>query len=72
MKKNLLKELILPAFWLFFFIVSSKSDAKNNELNRADNIELKNPDISSSEVTNGINNNSKAVKFTKALFLSGF
>lgn len=70
MKKNLLKELILPAFWLFFFVVSSKSDAKHN-LNRADNIELKKQDISTSEVTNGMNSN-KAATFTKALFLSGF
>ena len=40
--KNLLKELILPSFWLFFFIVSSKSEDKVNKFKKADNTELKN------------------------------
>jgi uncharacterized membrane protein len=70
--KNLLKELILPSFWLFFFIVSSKSEDKVNKLKKADNTELKKQDgISASGATNGINKNKEAT-FIKAVYLSGF
>jgi hypothetical protein len=76
MNRNLLKESILPAFWVFFFIVSSKSDAKNNEFKKADNvvpknIGIKNQDLSASGASNSINKN-KEVTFTKAIYLSGF
>ena len=70
--KNLFKELILPSFWLFFFIVSSKSEDKVNKLKKADNTELKKQDgISASGATNGINKNKEAT-FIKAVYLSGF
>ena len=70
--KNLLKELILPSFWLFFFIVSSKSEDKVNKLKKTDNTELKKQDgISASGATNGINKNKEAT-FIKAVYLSGF
>lgn len=76
MKRNLLKESILPAFWLFVFIVSSKSDGKNNDLKKAGNtnpvnIGIKNQDISASGASNSINKNKEAT-FTKAVYLSGF
>jgi uncharacterized membrane protein len=70
--KNLFKELILPSFWLFFFIVSSKSEDKVNKFKKTDNTELKKQDgISASGATNGINKNKEAT-FIKAVYLSGF
>ena len=70
--KNLLKELILPSFWLFFFIVSSKSEDKVNKLKKTDNIEFKKQDgISVSGATNAIDKNKEAT-FIKAVYLSGF
>ena len=76
MKRNLLKESILPAFWLFVFIFSSKSDAENNDLKRTGNtnpvnIGIKNQDISAPGASNSINKNKEAT-FTKAVYLSGF
>ena len=76
MNRNLLKESILPAFWVFFFIVSSNSDAKNNEFKKADNavpknIGIKDQDLSASGASNNINKNKEAT-FTKAIYLSGF
>jgi len=70
--KNLLKELILPSFWLFFFIVSSKSEDKVNKLKKTDNIEFKKQDgISVSGATNAIDKTKEAT-FIKAVYLSGF
>ena len=76
MKKTLLKESILPAFWVFFFLVSSKGDTRVNELKNADNtvpvnIGIKKQDLSESGGSNSINKN-KEVTFTKAVYLSGF
>ena len=68
--KKLLKELILPAFWVFFFIVTPKSEIKDNNLKRADNTELK-KDIPAPAATNTINKNKEAI-FTKAVYLSGY
>lgn len=68
MKKSLLKELILPAFWLFFFTVSSKSDAKVNELKKEDNTVNK-QEISAPGTSHPVNKNKEAA-FTKTLFLS--
>ena len=70
MKKNLSKELILPAFWVFFFIVTPKSQIKDNKLKRADNTELK-KDITVPSATNAVNQNKEAT-FTKAVYLSGY
>lgn len=67
--KKLLKELILPAFWLFFFIVTPKSEIKDNKLKRADNTELK-KDMPAPGATNAVNKNKEAI-FTKAVYLSG-
>ncbi|HUS00435.1 MAG TPA: hypothetical protein VMY77_01840 [Chitinophagaceae bacterium] len=70
MKKSFLKELVLPAFWLFFFIVSPKSQVKDNKLKKADNTEL-NKDIPAPGASNVINKNKEAT-FTKAIYLSGY
>ena len=70
MKKILSKELILPAFWVFFFIVSPKSEAKVEELKKAENTEIKKQEPLSGGY-NAINKNKEAT-FTKAVFLSGF
>ena len=70
MKKKISNELILPAFWLFFFIITPKSDIKDNKLKRADNTEL-NKDIPAPAATNAINKNKEAT-FTKAVYLSGY
>ena len=72
MKKTLLKELILPAFWLVFFTFSSKSDPRVNELKKADNTELKKPVIESPGASNEDNNKNEKVTFTKAIYLAGF
>lgn len=73
MKKNIVKELILPAFWLFFFIVMPKSEIKDNKLKRADNTELK-KDIPAPAATNTLNKNKETTEatFTKAVYLSGY
>lgn len=69
MKKLLSKELILPSFWLFFFIVYPKNEQKIDRSKKADNIEVKKQEAS--EGYNGINKNKEAT-FTKAVYLSGF
>ena len=68
MKKTLLKELILPSFWLFFFIVSPESEVKT-QLKKQDDTELKKQEniFAASEPDTG-----KKMKFTKAVFLPGF
>jgi hypothetical protein len=76
MKKTLVKELILPAFWLIFFTFSSKSDPKVNELKKAGNtapmqIGIKKQDMSAPGATHAVNKNKEAT-FTKAVYLSGF
>jgi len=76
MKKTLLKESILPAFWVFVFLVSSKSDARVNGLKNADNTVpvntgIKKQDLSGAGGSNSINKNKEAT-FTKAVYLSGF
>jgi hypothetical protein len=71
MKKNFLKEMILPAFWLLFFIITPKSEVKDNKLKKADNTELKRQNIPEPEVGNAINKNKEAT-FTKAVYLSGY
>jgi hypothetical protein len=68
MKKILSKELILPSFWLFFFIVSPKNDVPINEVKK-DNTEVKKQEASGGG--NAINKNKEA-SFTKAVYLSGF
>lgn len=70
MKKFLSKELILPSFWLFFFMVSPKSEAKVDSLKNANNTEVKKQKLLSGGY-NAINKNKEAT-FTKAVFLSGF
>lgn len=68
MKKTLLKELILPSFWLFFFIVSPKND-ESNQLKKEDDIELKKQgDIFATSE----DDTAKEARFTKAVYLSGY
>ena len=73
MTKNLLKESILPAFWLFFFIASSKSEVKIKDLRKADNTELKikKQDISAGSSDNTLEKN-KELSFTKAVYITGY
>jgi hypothetical protein len=68
MKKILSKELILPSFWLFFFIVSPKNEVNVNQLKK-ESTEVKKQEASGG--TNAVNKNKEAT-FTKAVFLSGF
>lgn len=71
MKKNILQESILPCFWLFFFIISSKNE-DNVRLKKADDTGLKKQDnISGAGATNGTNKNKEGT-FTKAVYLSGY
>lgn len=69
MKKILSKELILPFFWLFFFIVSPKNENKIGRVKKADRTEVKTQEASGD--VNSINKNKEAI-FTKAVYLSGF
>jgi hypothetical protein len=75
MSKNLLKELILPAFWLFFFAVSSTTGAKVNELKKANNITPSEFGIKQQEIapaaSHAVNKNQEAT-FTKAIYLSKY
>lgn len=69
MTKNLLKELILPSFWLFFFLVSPKNADKVDQSKKVDNIEVKKQEPSGT--ASSINKNKEAT-FTNAVYLSGF
>lgn len=72
MKKHLLQELILPSFWLFFFIVSPGRETKVNHLKKSgDNGVKKQLDLSASGITNTIDKNKEAT-LIKAVYLSGF
>ena len=69
MKKTLLKEFILPSFWLFFFIVSPKSEDRTNDLKQGNKIELKKQgDIFAASE----DNKTKKIRVTRAVYLSGF
>ena len=71
MKKTLLRELILPSFWLFFFIVSPKSDKTTTQLKKGNDTELKKQDgidIFAAAEKNKI----KQARFAKAVYLSRF
>ena len=46
--KNIFKKLTLPAFWLMVFIFSPKKENKIDELKKADNKELRKPEVSPS------------------------
>ena len=70
MNKNFLKELILPAFWLLFFIISSKND-KTINLKKESGIEVK-KQIGAAAETGDVTDKNKEAKFTKAVYLSGF
>ena len=70
MRKNLLRELILPSFWLFFFIVSPKSENKE-KIKKVDKTELKKQDGIPFYEANVANKNKEAT-FIKAVYLSGF
>lgn len=72
MNKNILQELVLPSFWLFFFIVSPASDAKVDQLQKTKNIEIKKQDdIPVLETSNTIDKNKEAT-LIKAVYLFGF
>ena len=70
MNKNLLKEMILPMFWLFFFIVYTKIDNKNINLNRQDKSEIRN--VTGSAENNKLTNSNSKMKFTKAVYISRY
>ena len=70
MKKNLLKELILPSFWLFFFLVySTNNDAKVSNVKNVNNAEIKTRQDRG--ILSKINKDKEAT-FTKGVYLSGF
>lgn len=74
--KKILRELILPSFWLFFFAVGPKGEAKVNHLKKADTIVpivtgMKKQELPVSEAPNIIDKNIEAT-FIKAMFLSGY
>lgn len=73
MKKTLLKELILPSFWLFFFIVSPKND-QSTQLKKGNGTELeKQDDIYAVAEKNKIKQAGfTKAEFTRAVYLSGF
>lgn len=66
MKKTFLQDLILPTFWLLFFMVSSKSERRIENFKKEEKTELRNVNLR--EATNG---KEKEANFTKAIFLTG-
>ncbi len=70
MTKNLLKELILPSFWLFFFLVSPKNEGKIDQLKKEDNIGVKRQETKAAGIKN--KEATKEATFTNAVYLSGF
>lgn len=69
--KNLLRELLLPTFWLIIFITSSNNAGKVNKLKKAENTELKKENISVTVTDNSIDK-TKESKFIKPVYLTGF
>lgn len=59
--KNLLKEMILPSFWLLVFIISPRSEINVNQLKKANDKKLKKQDISTLAVVNTIDKNKEAI-----------
>ena len=72
MKKNILQELVLPSFWLFFFIVSPGSDAKVGQLQNTKSIEVKKQDNTPALETSNTIDKNKEASLIKAVYLSGF
>lgn len=68
MTKNLADELILPAFWLFFFIVYSTDDQKTS-LKNLDKVESKRDEISAWDKTTWTIKETSSIK---AEYLTGF
>lgn len=70
MKKKILKEMILPLFWLFFFMVYTNIEDKNNTLEKEDEFEIRRAtglvgiDKSRMTVTK--------IPFTNAVFISRY
>lgn len=70
MNKNLLKEMILPSFWLFFFIAHSKLKEKNNKLENQNRSEIRK--ITGLAGNNNLIIKDPKIKFTNAVYLSGY
>lgn len=68
MKKTLLKELVLPSFWVFFFIVSPNKEEKIQIKISDGNEWKKQADIFGATE----DDKAKEIRFTKAVYLSGF
>ncbi len=68
--KDLLRELILPFFWLIVFITSS-NERRGNKLKKADNTELKKQYISA-KVNNNETSKTKGAIFINPVYLTGF
>ena len=69
--KNLLRELILPSFWLIIFITTSNTEVRVNKLKKAENTQLKKEYMSVSVKVNSIEKN-KESKFINPIYLTGF
>jgi len=69
--KNLLRELILPSFWLIIFITTSNTEVSVNKLKKVENTQLKKEYISVSGKVNSIEKN-KESKFINPIYLTGF
>ena len=68
--KGFIKELILPSFWLFFFVAFSSSNHKPSGGKNVTELK-KQENISNSEVINGITNlNTQLYKVR--IYYSGF
>jgi len=58
MNSNLLKDMILPSFWLFFFLVYSNTNDRNNSLINQNKTEIK-------KVTGSAGNDNSNISVTK-------
>lgn len=69
--KKFLSELILPGFWLFFFVVSSKTN-EADEIKNMNNLELRKGNISKNGYAVGNKETGLKKADTKAIYLTKF
>lgn len=59
--KNILRELILPAFWLFVFIIFPGNESRIDKQKKTDNNKINQQDIPSSGGTGNIKSKEAAI-----------
>lgn len=68
--KNIVKELALPAFWLMIFIFSPQKENKIDELRKANNKELRKPELLPSGEAGSNIKNKEAISMKVVSFMA--